>query len=315
MSNNQPKAQARTQPEPNEKPTKAEPVALGHPVFGTAPVAVVTVARLRYRNGDAKTAPYRTPLQPIPPERLVDLGAVGTIYGPGRYDLRAVDERGVLAWQAIIIDCPDEEGNLHLIAPMPPVEAVAGGLAAAPGPPQIQKDLVDIYKDIAAQAEKSRANDFQAFVKLMEAQRSAPSSGGELVSFLHAELQASRSRCSDLERRLDESREEGQKSRDNLLRKTLSSDSKDDLFSKALQVAVDRFGGGVLPGASGASGSGGAAADEIRLPSAEELAGMLHQGVVPQNVIVQAVKLYRAGGLRPDLWALVEPVAAMAGLL
>jgi hypothetical protein len=302
-----------------DSPEKAPPFAAGHPIFGTAPVAVVTITRLRYRNGDPKSAAIRTPLQPIPPERLVDLGAIGTIYGPGRYDVRAVDERGMLAWRVELVDCPDEEGNLHLVAPMPTPEVTAAPAAPA-GPPQIQKDLVDIYKDIAAQAERSRANDFAAFVKLMETRSAAPTSGGELVAFLQSELQAVRARCTELERRLEESRDEGQRTRDSLLRKTLSADGKDDLFTRALQVAVDRFGGAgvlpVVPGSSGSSsGSSGATADEIRLPSAEELAAMLHQGAVPQAVIVQAVRLHRAGGLRPDLWALVEPIATMAGLL
>jgi hypothetical protein len=104
-----------------------------------------------------------------------------------------------------------------------------------------------------------------------------------------------------------------------LLRKTLTTEDKDDLFTSMAKVALERFGGGALPvapaGASGNSNGGAAAADEIRLPTAEELAGMLAQGAVPKSVIVQAVALYRAGGLRPDLWALVEPVATMAGLL
>jgi len=281
-------------------------------------VSVVTVTRLRYRPGAMKGEAIRTPLQPISPERLIDLGVVGSIYGPGRYDLRGVDERGILATAVLIVDCPDESGELHLVAPMAPTEAAAP--AAAAGAPQIQKDLVDIYKDIAAQAERSRANDFQAFVKLMETRSAAPTSGGELVAFLQSELQAVRARCSELERRLEESRDEGQRTRDSLLRKTLSADGKDDLFTRALQVAVDRFGGAgvlpVVPGSSGSSSSSsGATADEIRLPSAEELAVMLHQGAVPQAVIVQAVRLHRAGGLRPDLWALVEPIATMAGLL
>jgi len=281
-------------------------------------VSVVTVTRLRYRPGAMKGEAIRTPLQPISPERLIDLGVVGSIYGPGRYDLRGVDERGILATAVLIVDCPDESGELHLVAPMAPTEAAAP--AAAAGAPQIQKDLVDIYKDIAAQAERSRANDFQAFVKLMETRSAAPTSGGELVAFLQSELQAVRGRCAELERRLEESRDEGQRTRDSLLRKTLAADGKDDLFTRALQVAVDRFGGaGVLPvvpgSSSSSSGSSGATADEIRLPSAEELAAMLHQGAVPQAVIVQAVRLHRAGGLRPDLWALVEPIATMAGLL
>lgn len=326
MAINQPKirgvvrAESGAVPEkPGDLPEKPPAFVAGHPIFGTAPVAVVTITRLRYRGGDPKSAAIRTPLQPIAPDRLVDLGAIGTIYGPGRYDVRAVDERGMLAWRVELVDCPDEEGNLHLVAPMPTPEVTAAPAAPA-GPPQIQKDLVDIYKDIAAQAERSRANDFQAFVKLMETRSAAPTSGGELVAFLQAELQAVRARCAELERRLEESRDEGQRTRDSLLRKTLAADGKDDLFTRALQVAVERFGGGgvlpVTPGSSSSSSSSsGATADEIRLPSAEELAAMLHAGAVPQAVIVQAVRLHRAGGLRPDLWALVEPIATMAGLL
>jgi hypothetical protein len=317
MANNQPKVRRLSGESAEKSGESAEPAqgfAAGHPIFGTAPVVSVTITRLRYRNGDGRTPPIRTPLAPIPPNRLIDLGVIGQLYGPGRYDVRGVDERGALAWRPECVDCPDEEGNLHLIAPSPQLETTTVAAVAAAAP-QIQKDMLDIYKDIAAQAERSRANDFQAFVKLMEAQRAAPSSGGELVSFLHAELGASRARCAELERRLEDSREDGQKSRDTLLRKTLTSDGKDDLFTKALQVAVERFGGGVLPVTPGAATAQGTAPDEIRLPSAEELAGMLYQGVVPQSVIVQAVKLHRAGGLRPDLWALVEPVAAMAGLL
>jgi hypothetical protein len=294
----------------------AAPTSKGHPIFGTAPVAVVTVTRLRYRPGDQRGAAIRTPLQPISPERLIDLMAVGAIYGPGRYDLRAVDERGILAWAPVIVDCPDEAGELHLLAPV----VATDGAAAAPGQTAgIQKDMIDIYKDLAAQAEKSRQNDFQAFVKIMEAQNRAPSGGGELSAFLQAELHSVRARCLELERRLEETREGSQRTKDALLRKTLATEDKDDLFTSMAKVALERFGGGVLPiaptGASGGSNGGAAAADEIRLPTAEELAGMLAQGAVPKSVIVQAVALYRAGGLRPDLWALVEPVATMAGLL
>lgn len=318
MANNQPKPRKLSgeSPDKSEGSTdQAKGFAGGHPIFGTAPVASVTITRLRYRNGDGRTTPIRTPLAPIPPERLIDLGIIGQLYGPGRYDVRGVDERGALAWRPECVDCPDEEGNLHLIAPSPQAETTTVATVAATATPQIQKDMVDIYKDIAAQAERSRANDFQAFVKLMEAQRAQPASGGELVSFLHAELGASRARCAELERRLEDSREDGQKSRDNLLRKTLASDGKDDLFARALQVAMERFGvGGALAVTPGAA-SQSTTSDEIRLPSAEELAAMLHQGVVPQSVIVQAVALHRAGGLRPDLWALVEPIATMAGLL
>lgn len=308
-----------------ESPEKPAPFAAGHPIFGTAPVAVVTITRLRYRNGDARTTPIRTPLQPIPPERLIDLGAIGTIYGPGRYDVRAVDERGMLAWRVELVDCPDEEGNLHLVAPSPALDPAAVAAQGAPaGPPQIQKDLVDIYKDIAAQAEKSRQNDFQAFVKIMEAQnagRAAGGGGGELVAFLQAELHSVRARCSELERRLEETREGSQRTKDALLRKTLSSEDKEDIFTSMAKVALERFGGGgvlpVTPAGTTAPGAPGTAAtaDEIRLPSAEELASMLHAGAVPQSVIVQAVRLHRAGGLRADLWALVEPIATMAGLL
>jgi hypothetical protein len=279
-------------------------------------VSVVTVTRLRYRSGDMKGAAIRTPLQAIAPDRLIDLGAVGSIYGPGRYDLRGVDERGILATAVLIVDCPDESGELHLIAPAPPTEAAAAPAAAAPG---IQKDMIDIYKDLAAQAEKSRQNDFQAFVKIMETQNRSPSGGGELVAFLQAELHSVRARCTELERRLEETREGSQRAKDALLRKTLTTEDKDDLFTSMAKVALERFGGGVLPvapaGASGGSNGGAAAADEIRLPTAEELAAMLNQGAVPKSVIVQAVALYRAGGLRPDLWALVEPIATMAGLL
>jgi hypothetical protein len=294
----------------------AAPTSKGHPIFGTAPVAVVTVTRLRYRPGDQRGAAIRTPLQPISPERLIDLMAVGTIYGPGRYDLRAVDERGILAWAPVIVDCPDEAGELHLLAPAVP----ADGAAASPATAGVQKDMIDIYKDLASQAERSRQNDFQAFVKIMEAQNRAPSNGGELVNFLQAELNSVRARCTELERRLEETREGSQRAKDALLRKTLTSEDKDDLFTSMAKVALERFGGGVLPvapaGASGGSNGGAAAAaDEIRLPTAEELATMLAQGAVPKSVIVQAVALYRAGGLRPDLWALVEPVATMAGLL
>ena len=197
MRLNQPKSRAKAEETPtkaNESASKPEPIALGHPIFGTAPVAIVTVTRIRYRNGDPKAAPIRTPLPPIAPERLIDLGVVGTINGPGRYDLRAVDERGVLAWRPETVDCPDEEGNLHLVAPMPPPDANA---PASGGTPVIQKDMIDIYKDIASQAEKSRANDFQAFVKIMEAQNAGRASGGgsELVAFLQGELQGARALC------------------------------------------------------------------------------------------------------------------------
>ena len=152
----------------------------------------------------------RTPLQPISPERLIDLGVVGSIYGPGRYDLRGVDERGILATAVLIVDCPDESGELHLVAPMAPTEAPTAPAAAAAG---IQKDMIDIYKDLASQAEKSRQNDFQAFVKIMETQNRAPSGGGELVAFLQAELHSVRARCTELERRLEETREGSQRDR------------------------------------------------------------------------------------------------------
>lgn len=288
-----------------------------HPIWGDREVTLVRVHRLFYRKGgSALEKPTPRAVGEHAPWDVTDPVEMLAAYGSGgRYRLSPFGPSG-LACPAETFDVPDANGRVELYE-TPEMAAAATGAPAGPiqAPSMLQssRDIVEMYRDLNKQAETARANDFQAFVKLMEA-RSGGGEGGVLVAFLQGELQGARAAEREARGALEALRGELATSREQLLRLKLGqTGAQDELISMVGKTLLERISGATGGGAAAAAAAGGG--DTFALPTPEALRTMLHAGQVPAAVIEQAVKLHKVGGVPAALWEVIEPVASMAGLL
>lgn len=305
-------------------------MAQAHPIFGHALVAMVGVARIRYRGGNGGNPQIRESLGTMSPAELVDVSQLLQRFPDGgRFVLTPIGANGMLAGATSVHDVPDASGVLNLIAPMPGNEAGAAAAAGAVPPAGGTVDAVNLYRDLYKLAEASRENDMKALQAVMSSKGGDAGGGAGMVTFLTGELASVRAELLTVRGANDVLRAEVQTLRMTLLKKQMGEHDPMTLLAGA---AAERFGlvnpgaitgagnlmGMVPPGAGGGAPPAAAkspADDTVVLPTAEELKAMLAANTLPKFVVVHAVKLHQAGGLPPDLWPVLEPVAAIMGLV
>jgi hypothetical protein len=247
---------------------------------------------------------------------LLDASALGDRDGPGRYELKPCNGNGSLAMPAILVDVPDANGEVlpYLTAPISGQNPGAPGVAGVAGVEPAKPDpMVEVWREMAKQAEQGRSNDINAFLKLLEQERtrSAPPESSAMLTFLQKELDSARSTIVARDATIDTLREEVGRLREAAVRsKAGAAAGGDELLNKIGGFLMEKVSGGVASGAGGA-----ATGDMFRIPDAAEMRAMIEAGAIPAEVIKHAVRLHKAGGLPADRWAVIEPIAAMAGLL
>lgn len=307
---------------------------LGHALFGLAPVAVVAVEQIRYR-GRVVVPVERGRYSP---RDVIDATAVRELCGPGRFKLKPLGSNGRPVLPAIELDCPDENGALDLVAPMPdeaPTLAPSAAPSAAPSLDgvvnlfreqlRIQKETLDAELQRAEQRRQADMNSMGGFnaqlIELVKLGRSDEGGG-------KAQLEWVKDTNARLEKENRELRAELLSLKEAHMKMRIGHETSGDAFVKA---AVETYAPKVLelgaqlmaerrksttaaPSTAAPSGaSSGVELPDVKLPTAEELRAQLASGgQVPGEVLQVFRKLREAKALGDEVWSIVGPLISIA---
>lgn len=309
----------------------------GHAIFGRAPVVAVAVEQIRYRGRTVVTVDRGR----FSPRDLCDQTAVREMVGVGRFKLKALGANGRSCLVPVEMDCPDENGGLDLVSPMPddwPTGAPAPGVAPIAAPnvlaslegiinalreqQRFQKDQLDselARAEQRRQADMSSMSGFNAqlvdLVKLGSGRANGES---------NAQLEWVKETNTRLEKENRELRAELLSLKETHLKLRLGHESSSDAFFK---VAVETYAPKVLElgaqfmadkrkektGATLAAAALASDLPDVKVPSAAELVAQLGAGgTIPAEWLKVYAKLRQAGALSSELWAIVEPLISVA---